>query len=238
MARFSLALTIAIGLILTAGPALSCGHSIRMRLDPEADIMRVVNKQIRKHHYRDAARTILRTWPGIRTQVAHIRRHSKRRLSPFTMRNPAANLRRARLAMATAVVRTDGHLKAGRGWSGRTPKMRLADLRWAAKVFREEVARVPHSVVMRTRLGEALSRLPWTRGEAYVTLTDLAAKGAVAEGMAWAALADLRQELGDGSGSAQALRQCRKLDRSARLCRRYMGKRTLHLASLHLRARR
>ena len=240
MTRFSLAVTVAIGLSLTAGSALACGHSIRMRLDPEAEMMRVVNKQIRKHQYRAAARTILRTYPDIRTRVAKRtpRRSHRLRMSPFGVRNPAINLRRARIAMATAVARTDGHLTAGNGWSGRTPHMRLADLRWAANVLRRAVARTPRSVVMRTRLGEALSRLPWTRGEALDLLSDIAAKGGLPEGMAWAALADLKQELGDRQGSRQALQRCRKLDGSARACRRYMGKRTLYLAALDLRARR
>ncbi len=235
MTRAPLALTITLGITLVASSAFSCAHSIRMRLDPESNMMRVVQTQIRGHRYQAAARTILRTWPDIRTRVASRSKHNHRTriMSPFGRSNPAVNLRRARLAMATAVVRTDGHLKASKGWSGRNPHMRLADLRWAAKVFRQEVARVPHSLVMKTRLGEALSRLPWTRGEAYDTLSKVAAKGVMPEGMGWAALADLRDELGDRPGSKKALRQCRKLDRKTRACRRYLGKRTLHVAGVY-----
>lgn len=237
MTRAAIALTITITPILAflvASPALACGHSMRLRLDPEAEMMRVVRQDIRRHRYRSAARAILKTWPKIRTAVAQraVKQPRRRHFSPFIRSNPAANLRRARVAMATAVVRTNGRLNARHGWSGDSPRKRLRDLRWAARVLRDERARSPRNVLVQSRLAEALSRLPSTRAEAWMTLNNLADQRTIPEAMGYAALADLRAEVGDGPGRNAALRQCRRLGASARSCRRYLGKRTLHVAAL------
>ena len=220
--------------LFAASPALGCGHSMRLRLDPDADMMRVVSDDLRDHHYQRAARRILRAWPDIRTRSVEVAAKPLpgRRFTPLFRRDPAANLRQARIAMATAVVRSNGKLRLKHGWSGKTPLQRLQDLRWAADVLREAVAQSPRNVLIQSRLAEALSRLPSTRAEAWVVLTELAEKGTVPEAMAYAALADLRAEMGDRPGRNDALRSCRKLGATGANCRRYLGKRTLHVASL------
>ena len=243
MSRTTVALATALApviALLAASPALGCGHSMRLRLDPEADMMRVVRKDIRDHRYRSAARRILRSWPDIRTRTvtAAARSAPIRRFTPLFRADPAANLRQVRVAMATAVVRSNGRLRLRHGWSGKTPRHRLRDLRWAARVLREERARAPRNVVIQSRLAEALSRLPFTRAEAWVALTELAEKGTLPEAMAYAALADLRAEMGDRSGRNAALHNCRKLGATGASCRRYMGKRTLHVAAVARQARR
>ncbi len=63
------------------------------------------------------------------------------------------------------------------------------------------------------RLAEAQARIPAVRPAARATLEQLARRDLVPDAEAWAALADLRGEVGDAAGQKAALERCRKLAR-------------------------
>lgn len=244
------ALLLAATLLLSA-PAHACLHVMRERVDPEMEMLRVAERHLARHRYRLAARQVLRVYPDIRgRKLAAVAARASAKtpggggagIEQVLFGGPrpssAHRLRTAQLIMATAVVRTDGALGLRHGWSGATLGQRRADLTWAVEVLRARVSRAGSNAVERTRLGEALSRLETTRGEAHTILAELARGKVITDPMAWAALADLRADAGDRGGSRAALAACRRLSGSKKMCGRYMNKRHLQVAAWQPEARR
>ena len=199
--------------------ASACAKSMMRRIDPDAELMRLVHRDIHRQRYSRVARRLLKRWPKLRNAPLKATDRKRPRIGLFVRTDHRT---RARALLATAVVRSGGKLKAGRRWFARTTSGRAASLTWAVGVLRADVDRSPKNPVALTRLGEALSRTPDGRLEAREILDGLAAKKVITDAWGWAALADLRDASEDPDGRKQALASCRKLARRGALCRRYL----------------
>lgn len=143
---------------------------------------------------RAAAWILQRTWPRLREAVP----------VPSSLEVIAEGVR----LMALASVRADGHVRLGLGWSSWTPFERALNVAWGVRRLRMLAANEPSSDVAKTDLGEALSRSPDTRGEARAILESLDASRAIASPEGYAALALVRNEIGDVAGAARASAEC------------------------------
>lgn len=147
--------------------------------------------------HRQAVDIALRTFPDLRSGD-----RLKERGPAFGLSRVAA---RAQRVVAVAIVRSDGLLAVATSGGG-TVVERRANLDWAIAVL-DKMIRVESTPALRTDLGEALSKLPETRGEALTTLEALDKKDLITTAQGYAALAELRLAAGDQVGHDAALRR-------------------------------
>jgi hypothetical protein len=117
---------------------------------------------------------------------------------------------RAQRLVAVAIVRTEGLLAVGEAYPSATAGDRRANLEWSIGILRA-FAKVSDGPSVQTDLGEALSKLPETRGEALTILDGLARKDLVTSPQGYAALADLRLAAGDRAGYEAARKKYERM---------------------------
>jgi hypothetical protein len=162
-------------LLVPSGEARACGSGVRIEVNPAAQKISRAEAALRGENHAAAAMMALQVFPQLRTQSSAT--------DPL--------LARAQRIMALASVRTSGGPVVGGDWKSATPAERSANLDWAVRALREQLARRGNDPALQTDLGEALSTRPATQPEALRILKDLAAKDLVASAHGYAALARL-----------------------------------------------
>ncbi len=200
----------------------ACMHVLRPREDPDVQMLRVVERDLDRQRYSNAARRVLRRFPTIHGPAV-ARQSAQRRNRPPTLA-VSASFERGLRVVALALVRNHGHLRLRAPWSGVTQRQRDVNVAWATDVLSRQYDRTPEDPLARSQFGEALSRSATSRPAARELLEGLAVREVVPESMAWAALADLRDETGDAAGRDQALASCRRIAVQPQTCRSYLAK--------------
>jgi hypothetical protein len=205
------------------GQAEACGPYGMMR-NVDRDIQRrdrdllvKAEKALRQGRYHKAFRLAEKTThvPVLRTtnrRTKKIRRTHQR--SPEWARLGARTLR----IMSVATVRLNGKSRL-KGRLPATNKERVANLTWAADVLRHASKTRPNDTVLKTRLGEAQSKLPGTRKFALLTFKALEKQGRLADAHGYAAYASVLRATGDRAGQKRALKRCRSLTGKRSLCK-------------------
>jgi hypothetical protein len=124
---------------------------------------------------------------------------------------------RALRITALAMVRNEGGITAG-AFRGKTAEERAENLAWAAKTLTQLSEKRPNNPALETDLGEALSKVEPSRGEAVKILSRLADKDLLATPEGYAALAQLREKAGDKAGRDAALKRCASMSTAPGVC--------------------
>ena len=139
---------------------------------------------------------------------------------------PGSLVGRAERVLAVALSRSGGVLPVAAevprevlgGWEGTKEGEASVNLSWSVDVLRRQSAAKADDVVLKTELGEALSRMPEHRDEARQLLEDLAKRDLIASPEGYAALASLRSQSGDADGQKLALKRCEAMAKSQDAC--------------------
>ena len=207
-AVLALALVPAALITTTAHDANACGMSVRLdptpqKPSPVQEIARA-EKSLEAGQNLAAAKAVLGTFPRIRVATAG--------------GNPLET--RALRVFALAVVRSDGDITEKKaGVASQAEWTKTANLEWAAQSLREIDQKRPNDPTVQADLGEALSKLPRSQGEALVVLQRLADKDLMGSPHAYAALAKLRSARGDSAGAEAATKRCEEMSRSPSVCK-------------------
>lgn len=187
------------GLAALPTEAAACGESISFEVDPKVMLLSQAETSLKGGQARAAAVNALNAFPKLKSAPEG---------DPM--------LSRAQRIVALAVVRTEGFLSAGEVFKASTADERRANLEWAVGILRRINVEKKNTPAVETELGEALSKLPETRGEALTVLDKLARKDLITSAQGWAALAKLRRAAGDQEGEAAAQKRYEALARTGK----------------------
>lgn len=205
---------VALAVIGITIPAFACGHSMRIKQDPRADLVAKAERQLRRGALAKAAKLAHQV-----TGAIALSQHDKRIPQGFkSLRKGSRIESRARRILAVAAIRLDGKLKLVNKVAKKAND-RAANVAWAVAEIRSQLKSRANDTFLQTVLGEGLSKSKRTSGEALRVLGQLADKDMMADAYGYAALAGLRASEGDQVGSDQALTSCRKMARDAKICR-------------------
>ncbi|HEU4538063.1 MAG TPA: hypothetical protein VFS00_28275 [Polyangiaceae bacterium] len=182
-------------------PAFACGGAIVMRhfqapakAPPAPVLVADAEKKLEEGDHRAAAAAAVRAFPKVKAGV------------------PGAGLEgRALRVTALAVARSDGAVGPG-GAKASDPKARERNLAWSATALKALDAKAEAErggdPAIKANLGEALARNAATRDEAFRVLKDLSDRDLMGSPQAYAALAGLAKERGDGALEQSARGRC------------------------------
>jgi hypothetical protein len=208
LAAIALALVPAAVAVSYSGDAEACGMSYRLEPTPQKpspvqEIARA-ERSLEAGQHVQAARTVLATFPNVRNATAG--------------QNPLET--RALRVFALVVARSNGSVneRSAGSWTANewTP---TSNLEWAIQSLREIDAKRPNDPAVQADLGEAMSKLARTEGEALALLGKLADKDLVGSPFAYAALAKLRTNKGDNAGAEAAIKRCEEMSKTPGVCR-------------------
>jgi hypothetical protein len=149
-----------------------------------------------------AARTVLRAFPKI----------ASAKIDPS---DPIQT--RAVRVMALSIARLEGGLSP-KGEPHLLPEQRSKNLAWPVMQLKALNGARPNDPAVQADLGEVLSKVPAHRAEAMTLLAGLADKDLMGSPQAYAALAQLRAQAGDGAGATAALQRCKTMTTVASVC--------------------
>ena len=206
-AALALALAPAAFILGMSSDASACGMSVRFdptpqKPSPVQEIARA-EKALEAGQNAAATRAVLGSFPGVRA------------VTPG--KNPLAT--RALRVFALAVVRSDGEIDESKARGAKATWTKAANLEWAVQSLREIDATRPNDPAVQADLGEALSKLPHTQGEAMTVLAKLADKDLMGGPHAYVALATLRSAKGDATGAQAALKRCSEMSKAKSVCK-------------------
>ena len=198
----TLLVTSALALVSVLGPAVAdqapaeaCENEVIRLLTP-VQLVAEAESNLENARVAEAAATVRAQFPNIRT------------LGPTA---PPLGLRAQRI-YALALVRADGRLDSGYGWT------RWANLEWAIQTLTELDQKRGNDARAHADLAEAKTRLPRTRAEGASVLEDLDQRDLLGSPYAYLALARARRAAGDDGGAAAALRRCSMVSTSPPRC--------------------
>jgi len=208
-----------VSLIAAASPAEACGGEwipvmngveVVPGVDYRPQGIDQAEKQMLNGKYLEAASTVIRVMP-------HVRQLDPKR---------AKIVERAQRVLALATARSEGTMALGAlvptyaqdDWQGDSAKTRQANLEWAVARLRDVSALHDDNPAAQTDLAEAMAYLDETKGEALALLEKLAKRDLLASPEAYAALAALRSDKGDGTGQELALTRCKAMAGDANVC--------------------
>jgi hypothetical protein len=206
----ALALAVLPAAVMVAPDAEACGMSyglerptIQQKPSPVQDVA-AAEKSLENGDNSAAARRVLNQFANIRNATAG--------------QNPLET--RALRVFALAVTRSSGAVteRSSGVWTS-TEWTPGANLEWAAQSLREIDAKRPNDPAVQADLGEALSKLPRTEGEALGILQGLADRDLMGSPFAYAALARLRSGKGDTAGAEAALKRCGEMTKTPGVCK-------------------
>ncbi|HHH30104.1 MAG TPA: hypothetical protein ENK57_17415 [Polyangiaceae bacterium] len=177
-----MALLLALGATAASDDAAACGNGVERRLHEHVMAIAKAERDVDAGKPRLAAKHVLNRYPQIRSQAIG--------------RNGVAD--RALRVMARAVVRTGGGIDGGTRFPGSTDAECKENLNWALRVLHGFVNHNPVDAGAKADYGEALARVPERHVEARRVLSELAAKDLIGSAHAYAALAGLRRQAGEG----------------------------------------
>lgn len=208
LAALALALVPAAVAVSYSGDAVACGMSYGLEPTPQKpsptqEVARA-EKSLEAGQNVQAARTVLAAFPNVRNANA----------------GQSAIETRALRVFALVVARSNGAVneRSAGTWTANewTPN---ANLEWAIQALREIDAKRPNDPAVQADLGEALSKLSRTQGEALTLLGKLADKDLMGSPFAYAALAKLRSDKGDTTGAETAIKRCEEMSKTPGVCR-------------------
>lgn len=170
--------------------AAACEESISFEVDPKVMLLSQAETSLNAGKARAAAVNVLTAFPKLKGDAGS-----------------DAMQARAQRILALAVVRTEGLLSVGEAMKASTAEERRANLEWAVATLRKLNEAKKNVPALETELGEALSKLPETQGEALAVLGKLAEKDLITSPQGWAALAKLRRDAGDQEGGDAAAKR-------------------------------
>jgi hypothetical protein len=192
----ALFVTSAFALGLSTGhEAKACGNEVERVLTPVQHVA-VAESFLDNARWGEAASIIRAQYPLIRT------------LGPTA----APLALRAQRIYALALVRADGRLDSGLGWT------RWANFEWAIETLAELDKKRGDDPRAHADLAEARTRLPRTRAEATRVLEDLDQRDLLGSPFAYMALARARRASGDDGGASAAMRRCSMVSTEPRRC--------------------
>lgn len=206
-------------LVALASPAEACGGEWipvmnGVEVDPDVDYrpqgIDEAEKLMENGKYIQAAATVIRVMP-------HVRQLDPKR---------AKIVERAQRVLALSTARSEGKMEFGAlvptyaqgDWEGETATAQQDNLKWAVARLRDVNELADDDPGAQTDLAEAMSHLDETKGEALAMLESLAKRDLIASPEAYAALAELRSDKGDGSGQELALSRCKAMAGDASIC--------------------
>lgn len=181
---------------IPAQTASACGNEVERVLTP-VQLVAAAESHLENARGAEAASMIRAQFPSIRT------------LGPTS---PPLALRAQRI-YALALVRADGRLDSGLGWT------RWANMEWAIETLSElERKKGGNDARAQADLAEARTRLSRTRAEGARVLEDLDQRDLLGSPFAYLALARARRALGDDGGASAAMRRCSMVSTEPRRC--------------------
>lgn len=203
----ALALLPAAVITTASSDASACGMAVRMeptlqKPTPVQDIASA-EKLLEGGQNVAAARKVLTQFPSIRSATAGANPLETRGLRVF----------------ALAIARSSGALTeksmglAGADWTTN------ANLAWSVQALREIDQKRPNDPAVQADLGEALSKVASSEGEAMTILAKLEKKDLMGSPFAYAALARLREKSGDSSGAQAASKRCEEMSKTPGVCK-------------------
>jgi hypothetical protein len=190
-----------------SGDAAACGMSYSLeptpqKASPAQEIARA-EKSLEATQNVQAARTVLATFPKVRNATAGQSPLETRALRVFALVIARSN---------GAVTERSAGVWTANEW---TP---ASNLEWSIQSLREIDAKRPNDPAVQADLGEAMSKLPRTEGEALALLGKLADKDLMGSPFAYAALAKLRSNKGDSAGAEAAIKRCEEMSKTPGVC--------------------
>jgi hypothetical protein len=134
----------------------------------------------------------------------------------FDAKAPPLGRRAVRL-YALAIVRAEGRIDAGAGW---TP---WGNYEWALETLRDLEASTPNNPARQAELAEARIALARTRADGVRAIEDLDGRDLLGSPYAYLALARARQAQGDDGGTLAAVRRCAMMSSDRRRCEKPRG---------------
>lgn len=207
MLRILLTLTIAASALMIAPtPSDACHNGVRVKVDPSVRAISQAERDNRHGKHAEAIRGIMRAWPNLRSD----------------------NLKqRARRVLAAATIHTEGKLqrdKAAR--PAQNTSQRSDNLHWAIQHLEAQLKTDRDNPALKVLLAEGLSQIPDRRAQALEILDDLDEAGLIVDARGYAALARLKREEGDLTGSAKAIKTCQQMAHDAALCTGFLAEGT------------
>lgn len=200
---------------ISAAPrnAEACGGEwvpAMMEVDMRPQGIAMAEKQLGKGNDLDAAATVIRVMPHIKSLKAE----------------KSALVARGMRVLALATARADGKLDVGKqvpayaqnNWLGKTDKARAENMEWSIAALRSLNTVKKDDAGAQTDLAEALAHVDSHKAEAKDMLEKLAKKDLIATPEGYATLAKLRSEAGDGKGEKVALKRCTEMAKGASVC--------------------
>src|SRR5262249_12157353 len=120
--------------------------------------------------------------------------------------------------LALASARSDGALSVAKVIEGQTDEQKAENLLFSIETLRKLNIKRLNNPSYQTDLAEALSKVPRFKAEAFEILNGLAKKDLVASPEGYAALAKLRDNLGDKEGTALAVKRCSGMTKTPKMC--------------------
>ncbi len=181
-----------------------------MEVDARPQGIAMAEEQLEKGKELDAAATVIRVMPHIKSLKA----------------DKSALVARAVRILALAEARGDGALRVGNQvpdyaqgtWLGTTDKARAKNLEWSVSSLRAMSDAKKDDPATKTDLAEALAHVDSGKAEAKDILEKLAKKDLIATPEGYATLAKLRSQAGDSAGQKVALQRCTEMSKGTSVC--------------------
>ena len=209
-------------LTVPSSNAEACLHSMKRNVDRDMQRLVRAEKALKQGRYKRAFNLAQRAHSGaidlaVTKGNTRGRRPRVRRIQRPTPMMQSLD-RRAIRVMAVATVRLDGKTGLAVKIAG-IKDAGIANLKWAVKQLREASDRRQHDSLIKTRLGEALAKLPSKQKEALEVLESLAKEDFLADAHGYAAFAKVLSANGDEGAIAEALKRCRAMASKKSICK-------------------
>ncbi len=203
---------------ITPSDADACLHGMKRDSDRDMQLLARAKTALKSGKYKRAFTLAKRinSSPINVTKMGSKLRRIKTRPGPY---RGARSLRtRAARVMAVATIRLDGKTQLT-GKMPRSANERLENVKWAANTMRAALSKRPHDAFLKSRLGEALAKIPAARKEALELLESLAKEDFLADAHGYAAFARLLSWNGDQDGKDEALKRCIAMAKKKSICK-------------------
>lgn len=198
----AVSLMLPFGVSVAPHAASACGNAVNEVVDTGAINIASAEKALSEGRYAAAVVGVSQAFPSIKETAVGTKPLSDRGLR----------------ILALAAVRTDGALNVAKVMQGTTDAEKASNLQFAIDTLRKLNARRVNNPSFQTDLGEALSKVPRFKAEAFKILDELAKKDLIASPEGYATLAKLRENLGDKEGAVAAVKRCSGMTKNPKMC--------------------
>jgi hypothetical protein len=204
LVRVVVAMSLMLPFGISAAPhaASACGNAVNEVVDTGAINIAAAEKALSEGRHAAAVVGVSKAFPSIKQTAV-----GQKPLSDRGLR-----------ILALAAVRTEGALNVVNVMKGTTAEEKAENLQFAIDTLRKLNARRTNNPSFQTDLGEALSKVPRFKAEAFKILDELAKKDLIASPEGYASLAKLRENLGDKDGAVAAVKRCSGMTKNPKMC--------------------